>query len=317
MRKYTKMTLTLVLAFAIILSMPTGVLATEPEHTHNWQFAWSNDSFHCMVCSSCGKEKTTTHTKDSEGVCTVCGHAPHEHIWQYTPGENYDHSHGLHCTECAATSIENHSYGNDGKCTVCGNTPPHKHQWEWDGNKSNNLHYHITVCSCGETTSEDHLLTWDGKKGDDRGHRMICSVCGFGSFVFDHTYNAAYFNGERCSVCGYTTQSAAGSETKPTETKPTETKPAETTPAETKPAETTPAETEPAETVPAETTPAETEPAESKPTDVKPTPTETMPQNTGKDDSQHSDSVWVWVALSVVVGGGLGAVVFLSKKKSS
>ena len=307
MQKHTKMTLTVVLAFAIIMSMATGVLATEQEHTHDWQVAWSSDSFHCMVCSGCGEEKTTTHTKDSEGVCTVCGHTPHEHIWQYTPGENYDSNHGMHCTKCAATSTENHIYGNDGKCTVCGNTPPHVHQWEWDGNESNNLHYHITVCSCGATTSEDHRLTWNGKIGDDRGHRMICSVCGFGSFVFDHTYNSAYFNGERCSVCSYSTQSATEPETKPNETIPKETKPAETTPVETMPIE----------TMPIETTPVETESAENEPTDVKPTPTETMPQNTAKDDSQHSGSVWVWVAASLVVAGGLGAVVFLSKKKSS
>lgn len=316
MQKYTKMALTLVLAFAIILSMAAGVLATEEEHTHDWQLVWSSDAFHCMACSGCGKEETTTHTKDSEGVCTVCGHTPHEHIWQYTPGENYDHNHGLHCTECATKSFENHIYGNDGKCTVCGNTPPHEHQWEWDGKKSNNLHYHITVCSCGETDVEDHILTWDGKKGDDRGHRMICGVYGFGSFVLDHQYSAAYFDGERCSVCDYPSQSAAGSETKPSETKPKETKPKETKPAETVPAETTPVETKPAETVPAATTPVETDPVESKPTNVKPTPTETMPQNAAKDDSQYSGSVWVWVALSIVVVGGLGVVVFLSKKKS-
>ena len=332
MQKHIKMSFTMVLAFAIILSMATGVLATEQEHVHNWQCAWSDDYRHCMVCSGCQEQKTETHSKDSAGVCTICGHTPHEHIWQYTQGENYDYNHGLHCTQCAATSMEDHIYGNDGKCTVCGNSRPHEHQWEWDGNKSNNLHYHITVCSCGATSTENHLLTWNGTMGDDRGHRMICSVCGFGSFVFDHTYNPAYFNGERCSICGYpgtTVPQPKPSETTPVGTRPVETKPNETTPVETgpvepKPSETAPVETGPVESKPSETTPVETGPAENKPNETAPVetgpaeiePEETMPQNAAKEDLLRSSSVWIWVA-TILVAGGLGTVVFFVKKKSS
>ena len=88
MQKHIKMSFTLVLAFAIILSMATGVLATEQEHVHNWQCAWSDDYWHCIVCSGCNEEKTTTHSNNSEGICKVCGHTPHEHVWQYTQGEN-------------------------------------------------------------------------------------------------------------------------------------------------------------------------------------------------------------------------------------
>lgn len=364
MQKYIKMLLTVVLAFAIILSMATGVLATEQEHvhnwvlqegglrghtlkcdgcgqtkfedhtvdsseictvcgvyyhTHNWQCAWSDDQMHNMVCSGCGEEKTTTHSKDSEGVCTVCGYTPHEHIWQYN-GEYSGYSHGLRCTQCAATSMEDHIYGNDGKCTVCGQAPPHEHQWEWDGNKSNYLYIHFMVCSCGATTSDHHQLAWYGIR-TDRWHTMVCNVCGY-TASYTHDFSPAFFNGERCLVCGYQVQGATESETKPSEMIPEETGPAETEPVETTPAETTPVETESAETLTKETEssgtkPDETESAESEPTDMKLTPSETMPKNAAKEDSQRSSSVWVWVTAVIVVAGGLGTVVFFLKKKLS
>ena len=355
MQTHIKILCTAMLAVAIILSMATGVLATEQGHvhnwvlqdggprghslkcdgcgqtkledhtvdsseictvcgvyyhTHNWQCAWSNDTFHNMVCSGCGEEKTTTHSKDNEGICKVCGHTPHEHVWQYTQGANYAYNHGLHCTQCAATSMEDHIYGNDGKCTVCGNTPPHEHQWEWDGNKSNHLHVHFLVCSCGAKTSEPHqLFAWDGKTGNNFGHSALCGVCGF-ALIFEHSYDAAYFNGERCMVCGYPAQGAAKPEIKPSETTPAETRPAETEPKETNPVETGPAENQPKETEPSETKPEETKPAEIE-------PEETMPQKAAKEGLQRSSSVWIWVATILVVVGGLGTVVFFLKKKSS
>ncbi len=302
MQKYIKMLFTLVLAFVIILSTATGVLATEQEHVHNWQKAWSNDHWHCMVCSGCQEEQTRTHSNDSAGVCTICGHTPHKHIWQYTQGKNYDYSHGLHCTQCAATSNEDHIYGNDGKCTVCGNAPPHVHQWKWDGNKSNYLWDHFVVCSCGEKSTEPHQFSgWDGTPGNVFGHSNACAVCGF-ALQDQHTYDSAYYNGERCTVCGFPDQVAAKPNTKPNETTPVETKPAET-----EPKETTPAETKPAETEPKETTPAETKPAEIA-------PEETTPQKVAKEDSQRSDSVWVWVVAAIVVAGSLGSAAFFLKK---
>ena len=366
MQKHIKTLFTMVLAFAIILSMATGVLATEQEHDHNWvrqggggprghgftcdgcgltkiedhtvdssgnctvcsyhihiwQCAWSDDHWHCMVCSGCQEKKTVTHSKDSTGVCTVCGYTPHEHIWQYTQGENYAYNHGLHCTQCAATSGEDHIYGNDGKCTVCGNAPPHEHQWKWDGNKSNNIHDHVLACSCGSKTSEPHqLFAWDGKTGNNRGHSALCGICGF-ALLFDHKYD---FNGERCTVCGYPDQGATVPETKPSETTPVETRPAESKPSETTPVETRPAESKPKETTPVETETAEnqlkeTEPSETKPEETKPAetePEETMPPKAAKEGLQRSSSVWIWVATILVVVGGLGTLVFFLKKKSS
>ena len=346
------MLFTLVLAFVIILSMATGVLATEQEHVHNWvlqgggprghsfrcdgcgqyksedhtvdssgnctvcsyhihiwQHAWSDDQFHCMVCSGCQEKKTVTHSKDSAGVCTICGHTPHEHIWQYN-GVKYDHEHELHCTQCAATSIQDHIYGSDGKCTVCGSSPPHVHQWKWDGNKSNYLLDHFTICSCGEKSKEQHQFSgWDGTPGNYFGHSNACAVCGF-ALSDKHTYDSAYYNGERCTVCGFPDQGAAKPNTKPNETTPVETKPAET-----QPKETTPAETKPAEIQPKETEPSETKPEETKPAEIE--PEETMPQKAAKEGLQSSSSVWIWVATILVVVGGLGTVVFFLKKKSS
>lgn len=383
MKKKIRMLLSLMLASAIILSMATGVLATEQEHVHNWvlqvggrqghflkcdgcdqtkledhtvdsseictvcgvydhthnyQCESADSQYHKIVCSGCGEEKTATHSFDDQ-TCTVCGYTKHEHIWQYN-GDNYDHSHGLRCTECDATGMEDHIYGSDGNCTVCGQAPPHEHQWEWDGNKSNYLRIHFMVCSCGATTSDYHQLAWDGTRTDS-WHTVVCDVCGY-TASYNHGFSPAYFNGERCSVCGYQVQGATESETKPSETIPEETGPAETEPAETTPVETAPAETIPVETAPAETTSAETTPvetesaetliketessgtkpdetesAESEPTDLKPTPSETMPENAANEDSQRGSTAGVWVAAVIVAAGGLGAAVFIWKKKSS
>ena len=364
MKKRNRMLLMVVLVFAVVLNMATGVLATEQEHDHNWvlqgggprghsfrcdgcgqyksedhtvdssgnctvcsyhihiwQRAWSDNQFHCMVCSGCQEKKTVTHSKDSAGVCTICGHIPHEHIWQYTQGENYAYNHGLHCTQCAATSSEDHIYGNDGNCIVCGNAPPHEHQWEWDGNKSNYLGIHFMVCSCGERTSEPHqLFAWNGQIGNDRGHSALCGVCGF-ALVFEHVYDSAYFNGQRCTVCGYPGQGTTVPGTKPSETTPVETRPAESKPNETAPVETRPAESKPKETTPVETETAETqakemECTESESTQSEPPSSETTNQNSEEKDSRHSSSIWVWVAVILAAVGGLGAVVLFLKKKS-
>ena len=355
---------TIVLAFAVVLCLATGVLATEQEHvhnwvlqdggsrghvlkcdgcgetklenhivdsaeictvcgvyyhTHNWQYMWSDDSCHNMVCSGCQQEKTLLHTNDSEGVCTACGYTPHEHSWQYVQGENYAYNHGLHCTKCESTSIEDHIYGNDGKCTVCGNAPPHEHQWKWDGNPTNSVRHHFMVCSCGATTAEKHyLLEWDGKMGDRHGHRMVCNTCGYDAFIFEHIFNAEYFHGARCTVCGYQKQGTTVPEADPDETVPVETKPVVTEPEETIPVETKPVVTEPEETIPVETQPEETRTKETEYTEgasTQPAP-ETIRQNAEEKDSRHSRSIWIWAAVILAAAGGLGAAVIFWKKKS-
>lgn len=276
------------------------------QHTHDWQFLWSDDHWHCLTCSGCGEQKTNTHSKDSEGICKVCGYTPHEHIWQYTQGENYSYNHGLHCTQCAAKSFEDHIYGNDGKCTVCGNSPPHEHQWEWDGNKSNYLRIHFLVCSCGASTSEHHKnFAWNGKAGYESGHSANCGVCGF-ALILEHSYDSAYFNGERCTVCGYPGQGTTVPQTKPGETDPVETRPAES-----KPNETAPVETETAETQA-----KEMECTESESTQSEPPSSETTTQNSEEKESQHGSSILVWVAVILAAVGGLVAVVLFMKKKS-
>lgn len=379
MKKRNHAALMAVLVSAILLSIATGVLATEEhthnwvfqssggyghffscdgcgqskfedhtfdssetctfcnfyQHTHKWQRVWSDDQFHNIVCSGCGEEQTVTHSKDSAGICTVCGHTPHEHIWQYN-GENYSYNHGLSCTQCAARSAEDHTYGDDGTCTVCGNAPPHEHQYKWDGNKSSYVGFHFTICSCGSSSTEPHqLFAWDGKMGYPYGHIALCGICKF-ALVFEHVYDSAYFNGERCTVCGYPGQPTAGPgnnsggaipegtrppETEPEDTSPVETKPAETEPKDTAPVETEPTETEPEDTTTVETTSAETQAEETKSTEgasteTKPTSAETTPQNAAKENSQSRGSVWVLVVGSLVIIGCLGAVVFFAKKKS-
>lgn len=167
------------------------------------------------------------------------------------------------------------------------------------------------VCSSGAKTSEPHqLYAWDGKTGNAQGHSALCGICGF-ALIFDHEYDSAYFNGERCTVCGYPDQSTAEPEKKPNKTTSVETNPDET-----KPVEITQKETDPVETEPSETQTKETECTESESTQPKPT-SETIPKNAAEKDSQHSSSIWVWIAATLVAVGGLGAVVFFLKKKSN
>jgi hypothetical protein len=145
---------------------------------------------------------------------------------------------------------------------------------------------------------------------------VVCDVCGY-TISYTHSCNPVFFDGERCSLCGYQPQGTTESETKPSETIPEDTEPVETTPEETEPEETEPAETPTEETGSSETKPDGPETAESAPTDAKPTPAETIPENDEGEDSPHGHSVWVWVTAVLVVSGGLGIVVFFVKKKSS
>lgn len=317
MQKCMKMLLALALTFAIFLILSTEVLATQQRHVHNWQCQWSDDSFHCVICDGCGEERTTTHSNNAEGICKVCGHTPHEHIWEYTKGENYDYNHGLHCTKCAATSDEDHIYGSNGKCTVCGNGHPHEHQWKWDGKKTNDLHDHYMVCSCGATTAEDHyLFAWDGKAGDYRGHRVLCGVCKY-PLIRQHVFSSEDSNKERCAVCGYPDQLATVTGNKSSETATKETKPAETKPNKSTTTQTQSIETQTEETTSAQTEPTQTQMVKDESTDMKPTSSKTIPNNSAQKDSPQSSSVWVWVAAALVVAGGLGTAMFFLKKKSS
>lgn len=344
MKRKIRWLLSLVLITLIVLDLAVVVAATDSnaeaevsaqtEHTHNWQRTSADDQFHTVVCSGCNTSQTLTHSFSAAGVCSDCGYTYHEHIWQYTQGENYDDSHGMHCTQCSAISEEDHVYGGDGKCVVCGNSPPHEHQWKWDGNKSNYLWDHFVVCSCGATTTERHnFFAWDGLAGDNYGHRELCGVCGF-AWILEHRYDPAYFNGKYCVVCNYPGPATTVPTVRPNETTPGETGPAGSEPNETAPAETRPAGGEPNETAPAETKPAgsdqnetssveteiaetqakEMECVESEPTQSESPSSETTSQNSEKKDSRHSSSIWVTGAVILAAVGGLGAVVLFLKR---
>ena len=296
-------------------------------HLHNWQCEKADGSYHTMVCNGCGEKRTVTHSFDSNNCCTVCGYQKqeHEHVWVYG-GEAWNYNHLLNCTSCYAIKYEDHIYGSDGTCTVCGNAPPHEHQWEWDGNKSNFLNYHFMICSCGATTSEQHQqFYWDGRVGSERGHRIICGVCGFDAMITSHQYESTYYNGQRCTVCGYKTNKPAETEPKPTDPKPTDPKPTEPKPTEPKPTEPKPTEPKPTETEPVETEPSETEssatePMESEPVETEPveteseqtTPTETeseettssapetLPNDPAENDVQKNGFARIWIASGIV-----------------
>ena len=142
-------------------------------HAHDWKCEKSDSMFHRIVCSGCGKKKSSSHNFDSNGYCTECGYEPHDHIWQFN-GEIYMDSHGLSCTKCDSWNSEDHIYGDDGKCTVCGSDPPHEHQWLWNGESTGN-YTHVLSCTCGEKKNEDHLWKWDGVERGSYGHSAVCA----------------------------------------------------------------------------------------------------------------------------------------------
>ena len=71
MQTHIKILCTAMLAVAIILSMATGVLATEQEHVHNWVLQSGGSRGHTMKCDGCGQSKLEDHTVDSAEICTV------------------------------------------------------------------------------------------------------------------------------------------------------------------------------------------------------------------------------------------------------
>ena len=73
MKKRNRMLLMVVLVFAVVLNMATGVLATEQEHDHNWVLQGGGSRGHTFICDGCGQSKLEDHTVDSSEICTVCG----------------------------------------------------------------------------------------------------------------------------------------------------------------------------------------------------------------------------------------------------
>lgn len=286
MKKQKRIMFTLLLAFAVILSMVPLASATEAEteHEHSYQCEGYDEYFHTMVCTICGNSRTTTHTYTE--TCTVCGYTEHKHTWQFS-GETYSDQHGMKCTQCDSTTTENCTFGSNGCCTVCGQAPAHWHDFKWKG-KQHSERYHLLECDCGETSAEEHRLVWDGVNRTDSTHGVRCAICGV-TRTHGHQYSNAYENGKVCIECGYGSPTHTWEYTgyydniyhelfcshcsrpkyephKPndegncsvcgyhvydvneSETGPTEAKPTETEPTETKPAETKPADPKPPET---------------------------------------------------------------------
>jgi len=190
----------LMLVFSVILSTVPLACATEAEteHEHNYQCVGYDSQFHTVVCSICGDSRTTTHTYTE--ICTVCGYAEHEHIWQFS-GETYSDQHGMKCTQCDSTTTENCTFGSNGCCTVCGQSPAHWHDFKWNG-KQHSERYHLLECDCGETSVEEHRLVWDGVNRTDVTHGVYCVVCGV-TRTHGHWYSHTYENGNVCVECGF------------------------------------------------------------------------------------------------------------------
>jgi len=215
----------------------------------------------------------------------------HQRVWDGKIRD--DRFHGIVCLVCGDALTTNHwydgSYVKGERCIVCGYEKV-KHSWQY------------------------------GNLFDAESHKMVCLDCD--SYRWEaHRANSS----GKCTVCGYQVNDAVVPETKPTENGSAETEPAETEPTEMEDEETRPAESEVVGTVPTETTSEETKPAEDEPdeaetaeiecTETKPAVLETMSEDAAKEDSQRSSPLWIWIAVFIVLVAGLGAAVFIRKKK--
>ena len=165
MKVNIRILLTVVLFFTVILSMATGVLATEEEHIHNWVLQESDSKGHSMKCDGCEQTKYEDHTVDSSEVCTVCGVYFHTHSWEVAWSN--DSWHCMVCSGCQKDKTTTHTKDSAGVCEICGHTP-HEHIWEYTQGENYDYSHGLRCTLCAATSIVDHIYGDDGN----------CTVCG-------------------------------------------------------------------------------------------------------------------------------------------
>lgn len=202
----------------------TETIAKLTTHTYgNWTKV--NDTIHKHTCSVCSKEETASHTWNS-GVVTKAATCKDSGVKTFT------------CTTCNGTKTETiaklttHSYDNacDTSCNICGltRTIAHSYQNAWSKDKTNHWHEcsvckdkkdqaaHTPGAEATETTAQicttcgyviksalghkhSYATTWTT---DANGHWYACSGCEEKGSYAEHDFENAC--DKDCSICGYT-----------------------------------------------------------------------------------------------------------------
>lgn len=202
----------------------TEPVAKTTDHKYG---SWTkvNDTTHKHTCSVCSKEETANHTWNS-GAVTKKATCKEEGVKTYT------------CTACNATKTESiaklttHTYDHacDTDCNVCGvtRTTTHNYKTSWSKDKTNHWHEcsvckgkkdvvaHTPGAAATETTAQtctacgyiiqpalghkhNYATTWTT---DDAGHWYACSGCEEKGSYAEHDFENAC--DKDCSICGYT-----------------------------------------------------------------------------------------------------------------
>ena len=117
-----------------------------------------------------------------DDVCAICGQVrgEEEHAHSFTGWESDETAHWHVCTECGdVTDTADHIFDGD-VCSVCG------------------------YVRKAEDPSKEHVHSYTGWESNKTEHWHECSVCGEKLNAADHI-----FDGDVCSVCGYTKGSVA------------------------------------------------------------------------------------------------------------
>jgi len=212
----------------------TACKATETEtiaklSTHTYG-DWSkvNDTTHKHTCSVCQKEETVSH--NWIGKVTKAATCKEEGVKTFT------------CTACKATKTETiaklttHTYDHacDTDCNVCGvtRTTTHNYKTSWSKDKTNHWHEcsvckdkkdqaaHTPGAEATETTAQtcttcgyviksalghkhSYATTWTT---DANGHWYACSGCEEKGSYAEHDFENAC--DKDCSICGYTRETS-------------------------------------------------------------------------------------------------------------
>ncbi len=184
----------LIIVFSLVLVMGIFTACQTETHEHKYTYYVSKsptctvDGSLELVCD-CGQKEfqtiTAGHTRDEDGVCTVCGDGKtHEHVWTWSTIISATcTSEGLQLGVCACggnsySNLEKltHSLDANGICSVCGNTESHTHEFTWTTLTESTCikeGLEIGVCVCG--TSNYRKLQTKAHEMDANG---ICGLCG-------------------------------------------------------------------------------------------------------------------------------------------
>ena len=207
-----------------------------PAHVHTYAYAQLDATNHTKYCTAGDYSDTEAHTKDSNGICTLCGYAPAKTYsvsvtnGTATPDANVAPGTQVTLTAAHAPSgqefdkwVGNVTVASDNTfnmpshdVTVAATYKPTAHTHNYSAWAKLDDNYHYQTCSvpgCDEPTKVEEHTFGNWTKVDDQNHTGTCTDCHYvktenHSWVFDHedapTFAAAGTRYYKCSATGCT-----------------------------------------------------------------------------------------------------------------